>query len=160
MQSLKIISGCRQEGKTLELVNNYLKINLINIDYKDELPAIKFRDINSIVYIDCSSHGDRGIFDINVERTLIDNFTDEEAVEFRNNAQIKYYNNVCDLTSLKQIIEDELKISDAVFCIDDFDAAGITTNDLIALVEDYPKLDISNSCDIYATKTRELTKVY
>lgn len=149
MQTIKSIVGMRQEGKSVELMMEYITSYIMG-----------YNKVMNIVPVFIS------VGDVPEDRFMkllelvveADDDMDAESIILYNNPHV--HTNVKNIDELLKFMEETLVSSECCFFIDDFDKILPSTyrfdtyKELNKFLDNYPNTTCSNSCDIVYTRTR------
>lgn len=139
MQTLKVITGMRQEGKTTELMESYFKQYAVeaidkyfNLVFINNVPRVPF-----------------DIFEEYMKTMIPDTLSEEQVATIKSGTHNIYFN-VKDSNEIKSIINKEINKKDCIFFIDGCDSF-FNAQDAINIMNEYPNTECLNSFDIDMT---------
>lgn len=150
MQKLTIISGLPHEGKTIELFDSYKNHFLGAITYKDG-STIAARLVLRPVFITATN--ENPIKDYLFVMEGFDVIGENEKPMFEETH--KFYNEVKEKGELFNIMTSNLIENDCTFYLDGMDDVA-SIDELLDFMDSFPSGVSNKSCDIIATRVRNI----
>ena len=152
MQKVSIIIGRKQEGKTKELVDNYINHFIDTVSgrhYQDT----NLRDIVRPVFIAAGADTHNPIQEYIEKLEASDELPLERKETILNDLRsYDHFHSVADKDELKDLVHEMLSEKDCVFYIDNVDTI-MGVDEVVDLCNSYPRMYVGQSADFEVTIT-------